>query len=48
MIAKRLGRQFLHAAELSFRHPIEDREMSFSAPLPEDLDAAAEWARGAS
>ncbi|MDP2576480.1 MAG: RluA family pseudouridine synthase [Gemmatimonadota bacterium] len=48
VFAKRLGRQFLHAAELGFRHPIEDREMSFSAPLPEDLAAAAEWARGAS
>ena len=48
MFAKRLGRQFLHAAELGFIHPIEDREMSFSAPLPEDLAAAAEWARGAS
>jgi 23S rRNA pseudouridine1911/1915/1917 synthase len=33
-------RQFLHAWRLSFRHPIEGLELSFEAPLPEDLAAA--------
>lgn len=32
-----LGRTFLHAAALRFRHPTTDREMSFESPLPEDL-----------
>lgn len=30
-------RLFLHAAELSLRHPDDDRELSFRAPLPGDL-----------
>lgn len=46
-LAKRVGRQFLHAAELRFRHPRTGAEMRFEAPLPPDLAAAAEWARGA-
>lgn len=44
-LASRVRRQFLHAAELRFAHPVEDREMRFSAPLPEDLEAAVDWAR---
>lgn len=35
-----IARQALHAALLAFRHPILDREMTFSAPLPEDFRAA--------
>jgi 23S rRNA pseudouridine1911/1915/1917 synthase len=35
--ASRLGRQALHAATLSFLHPITKEELSFSAPLPNDL-----------
>lgn len=31
------GRTFLHAAALSFDHPISGERLSFSAPLPEDL-----------
>lgn len=31
-------RQALHAAEISFIHPRTDEEMSFSAPLPDDLE----------
>ena len=31
------GRQALHALRLSFRHPAEQREMTFEAPLPEDM-----------
>lgn len=44
-LAKRVGRQFLHAAELAFEHPLSGRSLSFSAPLPADLAEAAEWAR---
>jgi 23S rRNA pseudouridine1911/1915/1917 synthase len=32
-------RQALHAHRLSFRHPSDDRDMPFEAPLPEDLVA---------
>ncbi len=39
-------RQFLHAAELRFRHPRTGEEMRFASPLPPDLANAAEWARG--
>ncbi|MEO0494377.1 MAG: RluA family pseudouridine synthase [Actinomycetota bacterium] len=31
------GRPFLHAAELTFRHPVTDEPLSFQAPLPADL-----------
>lgn len=34
-----LGRQALHAAELGFEHPVTGEEMSFEAPLPDDLQA---------
>ena len=30
-------RQALHAHRLAFRHPVDDRMMTFEAPLPEDL-----------
>jgi 23S rRNA pseudouridine1911/1915/1917 synthase len=30
-------RQALHAFRLAFRHPDDDREMRFEAPLPDDL-----------
>lgn len=36
---ERLGRQFLHAAQLAFAHPIDGRPMRFSSPLPADLEA---------
>jgi 23S rRNA pseudouridine1911/1915/1917 synthase len=45
-LARRTPRQFLHAAELRFLHPRTGEEMRFEAPLPADLAAAAEWARG--
>ncbi len=35
----RLDRPFLHAARLAFRHPRDNRPMSFDAPLPADLAA---------
>ncbi|HEX2079587.1 MAG TPA: RluA family pseudouridine synthase [Longimicrobium sp.] len=45
-LAKRVPRQFLHAAELRFTHPRTGAPMHFASPLPPDLAAAAEWARG--
>jgi 23S rRNA pseudouridine1911/1915/1917 synthase len=33
----RFPRQALHAQRLAFRHPADEREMRFEAPLPEDL-----------
>ena len=35
---RKLGRHFLHAAELGFRHPISGAELRFKAPLPADLE----------
>lgn len=34
---QRLGRQFLHAASLSFRHPVTGRRATFDSPLPAEL-----------
>ncbi|UOM36947.1 RluA family pseudouridine synthase [Acuticoccus sp. I52.16.1] len=39
--AKTLGRQALHAAHLTFEHPITGEVMAFDAPLPADLAAFA-------
>ena len=33
------ARQALHARSLTFRHPIDDRELTFDSPLPADLEA---------
>jgi 23S rRNA pseudouridine1911/1915/1917 synthase len=44
-LAARVLRQFLHATELAFDHPISGRSLAFTAPLPPDLAEAAEWAR---
>ncbi|HEY8485046.1 MAG TPA: RluA family pseudouridine synthase [Longimicrobiales bacterium] len=46
--ARRVPRQFLHAAELSFRHPRTGEVLRFESPLPPDLAAAAAWARATS
>jgi 23S rRNA pseudouridine1911/1915/1917 synthase len=35
----RLGRQFLHAEHLGFRHPRTEEELRFTAPLPAGLQA---------
>ena len=34
-----LTRPFLHAAELSFDHPVTGERMTFTSPLPPDLAA---------
>ena len=37
-------RQALHARTLGFRHPVTREQMSFSSPLPQDLEALiAKW-----
>jgi 23S rRNA pseudouridine1911/1915/1917 synthase len=36
LVAK-LGRQFLHAEKLAFRHPRTNERLKFAAPLPSDL-----------
>jgi 23S rRNA pseudouridine955/2504/2580 synthase len=33
-----LGRMFLHAAKLAFRHPLTDQPIELAAPLPAELD----------
>jgi 23S rRNA pseudouridine1911/1915/1917 synthase len=43
-----LDRPFLHAAQLEFPHPIDDRRIEVSEDLPADLHAALEKARGLS
>ena len=35
-----LGRQFLHAWRLAFRHPVTGEELSLEAPPPKDLEEA--------
>jgi 23S rRNA pseudouridine1911/1915/1917 synthase len=47
-LARKVPRQFLHAAELELEHPRTGAALSFTAGLPADLAAVAEWARGAS
>jgi 23S rRNA pseudouridine1911/1915/1917 synthase len=44
---KRVPRHFLHAAELRLRHPRTGEPLTFTAPPPDDLAAALEWARTA-
>ncbi|MCU4183672.1 RluA family pseudouridine synthase [Acidiferrimicrobium sp. IK] len=36
------GRPWLHAAGLSFKHPADGRQVSFSSPLPAELSAVVE------
>lgn len=44
-LARRTPRQFLHAAELVFDHPVSGERMHFRAALPDDLADVARWAR---
>ena len=41
-----LDRQFLHAAHLAFAHPFTGERIEAESPLPDDLAAALERARG--
>ena len=40
-----LARQFLHAAQLGFTHPVTGERVEAESPLPADLQAALERAR---
>lgn len=42
---RRTPRQFLHAAQLAFDHPVTGERMRFRAPLPPDLRSVVDWAR---
>ncbi|MGH7507709.1 MAG: RluA family pseudouridine synthase [Longimicrobiales bacterium] len=44
-LGRRVPRQFLHAAELSFPHPRTGQPLTFRSSLPPDLAEAAAWAR---
>lgn len=44
-LARRVSRQFLHASELAFEHPVGGELLRFASPLPDDLAQAAAWAR---
>jgi 23S rRNA pseudouridine1911/1915/1917 synthase len=44
-LARRTPRQFLHAAELVFDHPLSGERMRFRSPLPPVLERVAAWAR---
>lgn len=44
-LSQKVERQFLHSWRLSFAHPLGGEVMRFERPLPEDLQACAEWAR---
>ena len=46
--ARRVPRQFLHAAELGFNHPATGEALRFRVPLPSDLAVAAAWAESTS
>lgn len=41
----RLERPFLHAARLAFRHPVDERRMEFTSPLPADLQSVLDQLR---
>ncbi|HKK28143.1 MAG TPA: RluA family pseudouridine synthase [Gemmatimonadota bacterium] len=44
-LARHVGRMFLHAARLSFWHPVTGRKMTFTSELPGPLREAVTWAR---
>ena len=41
-----VGRQFLHAYRIGFRHPADGRALVFESPLPDDLQQALDQAAG--
>ncbi len=46
--SKLVGRQFLHAWRIEFRHPVDGREVAFESPLPDDLASALRRLEGES
>lgn len=45
-LERMIPRQFLHAAELVFLHPVTKEKLHFKAPLPPDLAEIIDWAAG--
>jgi 23S rRNA pseudouridine1911/1915/1917 synthase len=43
-LERRVPRQFLHAAELAFDHPVTGGPQHFTAPLPDELSRVVDWA----
>jgi 23S rRNA pseudouridine1911/1915/1917 synthase len=43
---ERFGRQALHAQRLAFVHPLTRKTVNFEAPVPDDMQALIELARG--
>jgi 23S rRNA-/tRNA-specific pseudouridylate synthase len=41
-----IGRQALHAAQLTFTHPITKERMTLEAPIPEDMQKVLDKFRG--
>lgn len=41
----KIGRQYLHAAEISLRHPASGKELRFECELPADMQAMLDWLR---
>lgn len=42
LVLKQARRQMLHAYRLGFAHPVNGRELTFKAPLPDDMSAMLE------
>lgn len=45
-VARKLGRQALHAATLAFAHPVSGERLEFTSELPEDMQSALAALRG--
>ncbi|MEX0856171.1 MAG: RluA family pseudouridine synthase [Gemmatimonadota bacterium] len=45
-LARKVPRQFLHAAKLAFDHPATGKRMTFQAEIPSDLANAVAWVHG--
>lgn len=41
-----MNRQALHAYRLSFTHPVTEKELTFEAPIPEDMETLLDYLRG--
>ena len=41
-----MKRQALHSTSLTFYHPILEKEMSFTTPIPSDMQAVLRYLKG--
>jgi len=46
VVIRDFGRQALHARRLTLEHPVSSEEMTFEAPVAEDMRAFIEFAAG--